>query len=416
MSDTLSKSDAEGVTASFVPSSIPQRMASIDAYRGFVMLLMMAEILHLQHIGDAMANVETFWGAFWRFLTFHQSHVPWTGCSLHDMIQPSFSFIVGVALPFSIASRLARGQSKTWLTLHAFWRAAMLVFLGVFLRSIGAEQTNWTFLDTLAQIGMGYGFLYILGFCSFRAQLGAFVLILVGYWAAFACYPLPNETFDWANAGVTADWEHNAAGFAAHWNKNTNPAAAFDVWFLNLLPQKTPFLNTGGGYATLSFIPTLGTMILGLFAGTILRSERKSLAKIGIFILIGIACLAVSFLLDAAGVCPIVKRIWTPAWVLFSGGCAYLFLAAFFLFLDVLKIRAPFFPLMVVGANSIVAYCIASTPLNSFIKSNLITHFGTAPFACFGELYEPLVFGIILLTIDWLILCWMYRNKIFVRI
>ena len=48
---------------------------------------------------------------FWQFLSYHQSHVEWIGCSLHDLIQPSFSFLVGVALPYSIASRLARGQN-----------------------------------------------------------------------------------------------------------------------------------------------------------------------------------------------------------------------------------------------------------------------------------------------------------------
>ena len=72
---------------------------------------------------------------FWELLCHHQSHVEWVGCSLHDMIQPSFSFLVGVALPFSLASRLARGQSKAMMTAHALWRSLILVFLGVFLRS-----------------------------------------------------------------------------------------------------------------------------------------------------------------------------------------------------------------------------------------------------------------------------------------
>ena len=100
----------------------PQRLASLDAYRGFVMFLMMAEVLRLAEVAADVPG-----SAFWSFLAFHQTHAPWVGCSLHDLIQPSFSFMVGVALPFSMASRLARGQSRAFMTLHAFWRAFVLV-------------------------------------------------------------------------------------------------------------------------------------------------------------------------------------------------------------------------------------------------------------------------------------------------
>ena len=85
----------------------PQRLASLDAYRGFVMLLMMAEALRLCAVSAALPGDS----GFWRFLCYQQSHVEWVGCSLHDLIQPSFSFLVGVVLPFSIAKRLSSGQT-----------------------------------------------------------------------------------------------------------------------------------------------------------------------------------------------------------------------------------------------------------------------------------------------------------------
>src|SRR5947209_15852215 len=128
---------------------LPPRLASIDAYRGFVMFLMMAEVLHLGQVARRLPG-----SAFWSFLAHHQTHVEWVGCSLHDLIQPSFSFLVGVALPFSIASRMARGQSWPRMTAHAISRAVVLVLLGVFLRSGGRSQTNYTFEDTLSQIGL----------------------------------------------------------------------------------------------------------------------------------------------------------------------------------------------------------------------------------------------------------------------
>src|SRR5262245_12233548 len=99
------------------PQMAPARLASIDAYRGFVMLLMMAEVLHLAQVSKALPV-----DAFWSFAAHHQTHVAWRGCSLHDMIQPSFSFLVGVALPFSLASRRRRGEPLRVSLAHAAWR------------------------------------------------------------------------------------------------------------------------------------------------------------------------------------------------------------------------------------------------------------------------------------------------------
>ncbi len=113
-----------------IPRTPPPRLASIDAYRGLVMFLMMAEVLNFREVAKNLPG-----NTVWELLHHHQSHVPWVGCSLHDLIQPSFSFLVGVALPFSLASRLARGQSKARMTAHALWRSLILVVLGVFLRS-----------------------------------------------------------------------------------------------------------------------------------------------------------------------------------------------------------------------------------------------------------------------------------------
>src|SRR5438128_2243238 len=110
----------------------PARVGSIDAYRGFVMLLLMAEALHFRRVAENLPD-----SSLWQFLADCQTHAAWTGCTLHDLIQPSFSFLVGAALPFSLARRSARGQSTLQMTLHAAWRAVVLIALGIALRSIG---------------------------------------------------------------------------------------------------------------------------------------------------------------------------------------------------------------------------------------------------------------------------------------
>jgi heparan-alpha-glucosaminide N-acetyltransferase len=392
------------------PAVAPPRLASLDAYRGFVMFLMMAEVLRLAAVASRVPE-----SAFWAFVAFHQTHAPWAGCSLHDLIQPSFSFMVGVAVPYSIASRLAKGQTKGWMTLHAVWRAFVLIALGIFLRSMGRDFTRFTFEDTLTQIGLGYPVLFLLGFRKSRDAWIALGLILAGYWAAFALYPLPGPGFDWAAAGAQPDWAYNYQGFAAHWNKNTNLAWAFDTWFLNLFPPDGWFKYNGGGYATLSFIPTLGTMILGLLAGRLMKSDKTARQKMTWLLVAGAAGIASGWLLDATGICPSVKRIWTPSWTLFSGGWCCWLLAAFYAVVDLAGWRKPFFWLIVIGTNSIAAYMIAHL-FEDFIRSSLRTHLGAGTFAAFGTAYEPFVMGSAILFGYWLVLYWMYRRKLFLRI
>lgn len=374
------------------------------------MFLMVAEVLHLSRVSEMVSG-----SAFWRFLAYHQSHVEWIGCSLHDIIQPSFTFMVGVALPFSIASRVARGQPFGRLSLHAFWRAFLLVILGIFLRSMNHEQTYFTFEDTLTQIGLGYGFLFLLGFRPIRDQWIALGVILTGYWLAFALYPLPEPGFDTTTVGVPADWPHWLTGFAAHWNKNVNFASGFDQWFLNLFPRERPFVYNGGGYLTLSCIPTLGTMILGLLAGNVLRSEREPMAKVRWLAVAGIGCLAVGWALGWLGICPVVKRIWTPSWTIFSGGWCFLILGGFYLTIDVGGWKSWAFPLIVIGMNSIAIYCMSWT-MEEFIRDSLYIHLGKDFFRLFGDPYETLVSGSCIILIFWLILFWMYRRKLFLKI
>lgn len=400
------------VSGSVVNPAMPvSRIASVDVYRGFVMLLMMAEVLRLSNVAEALPE-----SGFWQTIAFHQSHVPWVWLSLHDMIQPSFTFLVGVVLPYSIASRKNKGASIESILGHTVKRSLILIFLGIFLRSMYSKQTYWTFEDTLTQIGLGYTFLVIISLYSRKVQIGALIFILFSYWLAFALYPLPGAAFDYAAAGVPANWEHNLSGFAAHWNKNTNFAWAFDQWFLNLFPRESPFLFNSGGYSTLSFIPTLGTMVLGLLAGNVLNSSLNSKEKLKSFVISGIALLAIGALLHVSGINPVVKRIWTPAWTIFSGGICYLFLAFFYGLIDMSDRKISAFVLMVIGTNSIAAYVIADGGMRGLINDSLYIHLGQNFDQIFGQAYSTLVSGGLVLFFEWLILYWMYKKKIFIKI
>ena len=129
----------------------------------------------------------------------------------------------------------------------------------------------------------------------------------------------------------------------------------------------------------------------------------------------GVGLAAAGLLLHVAGINPVVKRIWTPAWTLFSGGLCYLLLAAFSWAIDVRGWRRWAFPLVVIGLNSIAAYVIAHL-WESFVVSSFRTHLGQGIFEVFGHGPAPFVEGVAVLTIYWLTLYWMYRRKLFLRI
>jgi predicted acyltransferase len=391
---------------------------------------MMAELLKLAALSKAFPGNEVL-----AFLAHHQDHVQWAGCSLHDLIQPSFSFLVGVSLPYSLAARAAKGQSRLRMTLHAFWRAFVLVYLGVILRSLWDRPIpDYGFTDTLSQIGLGYGFLFLLGFRPVRDQWIAFAALLVGYWALFALWPLPAD-FNWDGKAETAEWlrQYGYDGFAAHWTKNANAASAFDGWFLNLFPRvepvvhqfgdykvrdyaSAPFVFSGGGYQVLSFIPTLATMILGLIAGGVLKGDRSPWGKVAWLTVAGLIGLAAGYLLGYLGVCPVVKRIWTPSWVLFSGGWCLLLLAGFYAVVDLVGWRRWAFPLTVIGMNSIAAYCMSTSFVKAELHKMVKRHLGARTFEVFGPEYALLLQGAVTLALLWLILYWMYRRRVFIRV
>ena len=386
------------------------RLLSLDAFRGTIMLLMLNEATRLPLVARSFPH-----SAIWAFLAFNTEHVDWQGCSLHDLIQPGFSFLVGAAMPFSIASRKARGQTFWPLFGHAVWRAFLLIILGIFLRSIRHQQTYFTFEDTLTQIGLGYVFLFLLGFTRVRTQIIVGLVILVAFWSAFALYPAPGPNFDYSRVGVPPNWEHNYTGFLSHFNKNSNLSWRFDVWFLNLFPREEPFVYNEGGWSTLSFIPTLATMILGLITGEWLKSSKSKSEKLRGLVIAGVGLVLAGLIFQWAGICPIVKRIWTSSYTLYSGGLVILMLAAFYALIDWKGWRRWAFPLIVVGMNSIAIYVMSWT-MEDFFREALQTHLGGVISAVVSPALLPVAYGIGVMLIFWTILYWMYERKIFLRI
>ncbi len=386
-----------------------ERLVSVDAFRGAIMLLMASGGLGLARATRDLAPESP-----WRLLGQQVEHAPWAGATLWDFIQPGFMFLVGVSLPWSIANRTARGQRFGALFVHALWRSLLLVSLAVFLTSAWSQRTVWVFTNVLAQIGLGYPFLFLLAFTRPRTQWLAALGILVMYWLAFAIHPLPGPDYNWKQVGVPDDWPR-LEGFAAHWEKNANFAASFDRWFLNLFPRPAPFVFSEGGYQTLNFVPSLATMIFGMQAGRLLRSESSPGIKAARLASFGLAGIGLGLAMAATGPCPIVKRIWTPSWTLFSAGVVALALAGSYALVDWQGWRRWSFPLVVAGMNSIALYCLWQL-MGGFILNSARCHLGRHVFESLGPACAPMFERSTILLVLWLILLWMYQRRVFLRI
>ena len=271
----------------------------------------------------------------WQTVGWHFRHADWVtasssmGIAFWDLIQPAFMFMVGVAMPFSYARRTNFGESSRGRLFHALIRAIVLVLLGVFLYSLGQPRTNWIFPNVLAQIGLGYFFVYVLHHRPPAVQIAAIVAILGGYWALFFFNP-PAENFDYTAVSASTEKGEIFEGRMAPWSKNSNVAFRFDQWLLPKLrspvteeseadtDETSQELNSGaepqtsvtaivkqwffsnpdeyrynrGGYTTLNFVPSIATALLGVLCGQLLISGRRPTSIVMTLLVSGGVCIA----------------------------------------------------------------------------------------------------------------------------
>jgi heparan-alpha-glucosaminide N-acetyltransferase len=414
-----------------------QRLLSLDTYRGLIMVTLAFNGFGLLATADNHLKVEPD-DPTWKVVQHQFEHVDWAGCSYWDLIQPSFMFMVGAAMAYSYLKRRAQGQSYLGMLGHAVTRSLVLIFLGIFLISNGHRTpggqfaTDWSLMNVLTQIGLGYTFLFLLWNRHFLLQGIAAIAILGGTWYLYTSHP--HAGVDLATGatelGVTKEWaEKHLSDVPPAWHKGANVGHAIDHWLLNqlptaqanqvwpvsLLPAAAPYRFNRGGYQTINFLPSLATMIFGLMCGELLRSSLSSRRKLELLFLAGAAGIGIGLALEAFGVCPIVKRIWTPAWALFSTGWCCLILGTLYGVIDVAGYRFWTFPLVVVGMNSIAIY-VMSMMLKGWTAQTWRTHFGADIFKGLGDLNEPLLQATLVGLSFWLACLWMYRQKIFVRI
>ena len=365
------------------PDNMKNRLLSLDAYRGLTMFFLMGEaalmyeaLLHLFPEGNSLHG-----------LALQLHHHPWNGLRFWDLIQPFFMFIVGVAMPFSLRSRLTKGDSWNDAFRHILWRCGLLFLFGTGLHCVYAGKLVWELWNVLTQLSFTILVTFLLMRTPWKVQLAASIFLLALTEILYRSYA-PQAPFV----------------------MDQNFGSYMDLILMGKL-------NNGGGWVTINCIPTAAHTIWGAMCGALLLSEKADNQKIKILSLAGLAALALGYGLDWAGITPIVKRISTISFVFASGGWALLALAFFYWLVDVRQVKKWVWPFAIIGMNSIFIYLFFETVGSQWLDKT-VRIFSDGFLGMLEVTEAGLAFAGAALA--WLALwyvCWfLYKHKIFIKI
>lgn len=376
---------SESAVATPADAAPTTRLLSLDALRGFDMFWIMGGE------GLVVALAKAWTGSDHTLAHRQLEHVPWHGFVFYDLIFPLFLFLVGVAIPFSLASLRRRGAT----TSDAYWRigrrVALLFLLGLVYNH--ALDFNWSQLriaGVLQRIAVCYGIAAVIAWHTGpRMQVALFAALLAGYWAIMTFVPVPG--------GVAGDLtkEGNLSGWI---DRHYLPGSI-----------KAEYYGYGDNEGLLSTLPAVGTALLGVLAGQWLRAGRSPGATVAGLAVAGAACLAAGGLWGQSF--PVNKIIWTSTFVLWAGGWSLLLLALFYGIIDGLRWRAWAFFFIVIGANAIVAYLLPH--IVDFEKLSQFFFEGTARVA--GN-FGPAIIAGGAVALTWLVLYHLYRHGMYLRV
>ncbi len=363
-------------------SKIPEgRLLSLDFFRGFTMFLLIAEWTHLFTILVDPA----FEGTILNFIGTQLDHHPWNGMHFWDLVQPFFMFIVGVALPFSVANRMKRGENHTIILKHAIQRSALLLLFGWALYCIGPGRITFRFQNVLSQLSVTYIIAFLIMNRPVKTQL-IFSFVLIGVTELiYRVFPV--------------------AGFNQPFIPDHNFGAYVDLLISGEL--------SSGHWVSFNAIPTTAHTIWGVLAGKLLMSNRLPAQKIKILLFTGLAGVIAGYALDP--VTPIIKRICTSSFVLASGGWSILALVFSYWLIDVRKIQNWAKCFSIVGMNSLFIYLFAHVGGADLIMK-IVKPFTMGFFAWTGEMPATIITALCVWFLLWYICYWLYKRKIFIKI
>ncbi len=357
--------------ASGAGAATPRRYVALDAFRGFIMICLVAS-----GFGFAKLIDHSFWGVIARQF----DHVKWEGAVFWDLIQPSFMFMVGVAMPFSMARRAAEGASFAGNLMHVLKRCLILVFLSNLFTVVQRGAWEFGLINVLSQIAFTYLLCFLIMQLPFKGQIAACAGLLALHWGLFVLFPGPEGPF----------------------SKEGNVGQAIDKWLLGR--------NYTGLYVTINFMSSTATTLFGVWTAYLLRSGRSHRDVMKVLAMAAVASLALGLALSP--VIPVVKRIWTVSFTFYSTGLVLIMLMGFYWLVEMRGARRGIFPLLVVGSNSIFAYCVSQ-----MMGGNIRRTVGvfTGQFEWVGTL-APVALACASLGVIWYLCYWLHQRKVFIKV
>jgi len=367
-------------------STPQQRIASLDALRGFAMFCIAGGAWRI------MDAIHTVWPSeVTNALNAQFDHVPWAGFHLWDLVFPLFLFVAGAALPLSLTRRMEQGAHRRDLYLHVVQRSALLFFFGlVFNGLLGLNIHNIRLPGVLQRIAICYlvAALVVMN-TGVRGQASVTAAILIGYWLIMWLVPVPGVPH-----GAWSTPEGNLAGYLDR----------------HIIRYHLCCYDYGDNEGLLATLPAIATTLLGTLAGHALRSEKylpnqKSLSLAAA----GVGSLFLGWVWSLHF--PIIKNIWSSSYVLWAAGWSLLLLAFFYWAIDMRGYHRWAFFLKVIGMNAITIYMASGIVDWPFT----VKYFLGGLMSICGSL-QPLIFALGMVSLRWLFLYFLYRQKIFLRV
>ena len=375
---------------------LQQRLMCLDVYRG----LMVAGMILVDNPGSDEH-------AYWPIM-----HAKWNGWTPADFIFPSFLFLVGISMVYSFAARRERGETRQQIFAHAIKRSLILIAIGLLVNAspiIGLDFHTWRFEGVTQRIGICYFFASILElWAQRRDQWLALAACLVGYWALLRFVPVPG------------------AGIPGRDIPFMDQVQNLPAWLDRKLFMGHLYDGTRDPEGIIHTIPAIGTTLIGVLTGHWLRNQKNARKLISGMMLFGILGILVGEIWNRWF--PINKNLWTSSFVLFSGGLALLSLSLLYWVVEVKRWRGVWtMPILVFGMNAIAGFVA-----DSMIYGPGYTFTGKGPngatmnwheaaqawleAAGIGTANASLVYSLGAVAICWILLWFLWRKKIFLKI
>ena len=326
-------------------------------------------------------------------------HAPWAGFHLYDLIFPLFASIIGTSLVFSLSKSVAT-EGKGATTQKVLKRSLILFILGVlYYEGIGGGIQHIRILGVLQRLalcycGAGLAFVWLgsNGDRRYRGLIGLTVSLLVGYWAMLTFIPVPGfRAGDFAEGNNLTNWLDKMCLPLRKWDGDHDPEGL------------------------LSTLPAIASSLLGVFAGLLLKNASVEPArKVRLLVMWGCAGVAAGLLWHLQF--PIIKKIWTSSFVLFTAGLSSLLLALFYYVIDMRNHRGWCRPFVWIGMNSITIYLIFRVVKLDDIAKCFVGGEIHSALESMHQGLGDLVAALLALCFSILICRFLFQRKIFLRV